>query len=48
MALYGSDRDASLFRLINREVIHNIIDTEVLIYKIDLASTRTNIYDEAS
>lgn len=46
MALFGGQRDISLFRGINKELIHRWIDTEVLIYKLDLVSTTTNLYDE--
>jgi len=46
MALFGSARDASLFRSVNKELLHRLIDTEVLVYKLDLVSTTTNIYDE--
>jgi len=46
MALYGGQRDISLFRKINREMIHRYIDTEVLYYKLNLIATNTNIYDE--
>lgn len=46
MALFGGQRDVSLFRKINRELIHRYIDTEVLFYKLNLVATNTNIYDE--
>lgn len=46
MALFGNNRDVSLFRHLNRELVHTIIDTEVLVYKLNLNSTNTNIYDE--
>jgi hypothetical protein len=46
MALFGGQRDISLFRSVNKELIHRIIDTEVLIYKLNLVSTNTNLYDE--
>ncbi len=46
MALFGGQRDMSLFRGINKELIHRWIDTEVLVYKLDLVSTTTNLYDE--
>ena len=46
MALFGGQRDASLIRSLNRELIHRLIDTEVLFYKINLNSTSTNLYDE--
>lgn len=47
MALYGGQRDVSLFRSLNRELLHRIIDTEVLFYKLIVGSTPTNIYDES-
>ena len=46
MALFGGQRDISLFRSVNKELIHRIIDTEVLIYKLNLVATNTNLYDE--
>ena len=36
MALFGSGRDASLIRHINNELIVNIIDTEIELYKLVL------------
>jgi len=47
MALYGSARDVSLFRHLNRELIQRYIDVEVLFYKLNLDSVVTNIYDES-
>ena len=47
MALFGSARDASLVRTVNRELINNFIDTEVAFYKLSLEDTRANMYDEA-
>ena len=47
MALFGSSRDASLVRHINRELINDFIDTEVGLYKLSLEDTGTNIYDES-
>ena len=46
MALFGGQRDVSLFRSVNRELLHRIIDTEVLIYTLNLNATETNIYEE--
>jgi len=46
MALFGGQRDASLIRSLNRELIHRVIDTEVLFYKTNLNSITTNLYDE--
>ena len=47
MALFGSARDASLVRRINRELINELIDTEIAFYKLSLEDTRANMYDEA-
>jgi len=47
MALFGSGRDASLIRSINNELIVNIIDTEIELYKLVLGDTRENIYGES-
>ena len=47
MALFGSGRDASLVRSINREIINNIIDVEVAFYKLSLDDTQANMYDES-
>ena len=43
MALFGSARDASLLRSVNRELINRYIDTEVGLYKLDLQSTPSNL-----
>jgi hypothetical protein len=47
MALFGSARDASLVRSVNRELINRYIDTEVAFYKLDLKSSNSNIYNES-
>jgi len=47
MALYGSDRDVSLVRSINRELINKFIDVEIAFYKLSLDDTKANMYDEA-
>jgi|10_taG_2_1085330.scaffolds.fasta_scaffold18751_2 hypothetical protein len=47
MALFGSGRDASLFRHINKELINDIIQTEVDIYKTSLYDSKVNLYGEA-
>jgi hypothetical protein len=47
MALFGSARDMSLFRTVNKELINRVIDTEVLLYKLNLNTTDTNMYGEA-
>jgi len=48
MALFGSARDISMFRHVNKELIDDIIQTEVDFYKIYLPETKANIYGEAS
>jgi len=47
MALFGSARDASLVRSVNRELINNFVDTEIAFYKLSLDDTKANMYDEA-
>jgi hypothetical protein len=47
MAIFGSARDMSLFRSVNKEMLRKYIDTEVLFYKLNLDATSTNIYDES-
>lgn len=48
MALFGSARDISMFRHVNKELINDIIQTEVDFYKLILGETKINIYGEAS
>lgn len=48
MALFGSSRDISFFRHINKELINDIIQTEVDFYKPIVSETKSNIYGEAS
>jgi hypothetical protein len=47
MALFGKYRDISLFTTVNKELIIDIIDTEVSIFKLSLDQTSTNIYEES-
>ena len=47
MALFGSARDASLIRHMNRELVVEIIDTEIEFYKLVLDQTRENMYGES-
>lgn len=45
--LFGSNRDFSLLVNINRELLKDVVEQEVLYYKLDLAQTQANIYGEA-
>ena len=47
MALFGGSRDVSLFHNLNRELINDIIQTEVAYYKFALEQTVSNVYGEA-
>ena len=47
MALFGGSRDVSLFHSLNKELINDIIQTEVAYYKFALEQTSVNVYGEA-
>jgi len=48
MALFGSSRDISLFRHVNRELLADIITQQCSFYKYKLEETKVNIYGEAA
>ena len=48
MALFGTQRDVSLIRNINRELLGDIITQQCAVYKLNLGETRVNIYGESS
>lgn len=48
MPLFGGARDISLFRTMNRELINDIIQTEVAYYKLALNQTVSNMYGEST
>jgi len=48
MALFGSARDVSFIRKMNRELMGDIITQQCAFYKYKLKETPTNIYGEAS
>jgi len=48
MALFGSSRDVSFVRRMNRELMGNIISQQCAFYKYRLAETKVNMYGEAS
>jgi len=47
MALFGKSRDISLFHNLNKELLKDIIQTEVAYYKFSLEQTKVNVYGEA-
>ena len=48
MALYGTSRDISLFRHINRELLHDIITQQCVYYQFKTSETKVNIYGESA
>ena len=47
MALFGGSRDISLFNTVSKELVNDIIQTEVGYYKFVLEKTTANVYGEA-
>lgn len=45
--IFGSNRDFNLLVGINRELLKDIVEQEILIYKLSIADTSTNLYGEA-
>jgi hypothetical protein len=45
--LFGSRKDFDLLVNINRELLKDIVEQEILIYKLSASNTTTNIYGEA-
>jgi hypothetical protein len=48
MALFGTQRDVSLIKKINRELLGDIITQQCVVYKLNISETKVNIYGEAS
>ena len=46
--LFGSRRDMKLLTKVNRELLSDIIEQEILYYKLSLEQTVANIYGESS
>lgn len=44
--IFGSRRDFSLFVGVNRELLSDVVEQEILYYKISLEDTQVNIYGE--
>ena len=47
MPKFLSERDVDYFRSINKELIEDVIETLVILYKLNVVSSPTNIYGEA-
>ena len=47
-ALFGTQRDVSLFRHLNRELLWDIITQQCVFYQLKTAETKVNIYGEAA
>lgn len=47
MALFGAERDASLFRRISRELMGSVVSQQCIFYKLMLNETEFNMYGEA-
>ena len=47
MALFGGNRDISLFHNLNKELLKDLIQTEIAYYKFALEQTEINVYGEA-
>lgn len=45
--LFGSARDFNLLTKINRELLSDVVEQEILYYKISLEDTNANLYGEA-
>ena len=48
MAIFGSIRDASLVRHLNREIMGDIITQQCAFYKFKIEETKVNLYGEAA
>ena len=47
MALYGDPRDRLLFHAINTEIMEDIVEQEILYYKVNPTHSQTNMYGES-
>lgn len=46
MAMFIGQRDVRFFQSVNRELMSDIIDTFVDLYKVNLIATKSNVYEE--
>ena len=47
-ALFGSSRDVSMFRYVNRELLWNVVSQQCVYYKYNLIETKVNMYGESN
>jgi len=47
MSKYVTDRDVTFFRSINRELVDEVIETPVILYKLNVIHSPSNIYGES-
>jgi len=47
MPKYVTDRDVTFFRSINRELVDEVIETPVILYKLNVIHSPSNIYGES-
>lgn len=47
MPRFVTDQDIKFMKQLNKELLNDIIETNVVVYKLDLAESPTNIYGEA-
>jgi len=45
--IFGSNKDFNLLVNINRELLQDVIEQEILLYKLNIVDTSTNLYGEA-
>lgn len=48
MAIFGSSRDVSMFRHVNRELLWDVISQQCVYYKYNLLETKVNMYGESN
>lgn len=48
MPRFVSQKDFNLFQHFNREILNDIVDVDVILYKIALETTAVNLYGEAT
>ena len=47
MARFALDRDINFFKSISRELVDAVIETNVVLYKLIVAASKTNLYGES-